>query len=210
MSGMSSDGAATSSPPASTASLDSDLSDSEVELADPKEALQWLRCVSRDAVARIREDVAARARRRPRAAAVPTRKKFFQGAARLARPRLGFPHPPPPPLTPHPAPAPPQARRARARSTPGQFRRIHRGASRARAARPTPPPAPLEPPPPPTSAKKNLSPPASPPRASAADLSPRSPPHAPSSRAGRTPGRTLPTHRSFPRVHGRGSHATAS
>ena len=90
MSGMSSDGAATSSPPASTASLDSDLSDSEVELADPKEALQWLRCVSRDADARIREDVAARARRRPRAAAVPT-KKFFQGAARLARPRLGFP-----------------------------------------------------------------------------------------------------------------------
>lgn len=87
---MSSDGAATSSPPASTASLDSDLSDSEVELADPKEALQWLRCVSRDADARIREDVAARARRRPRAAAVPT-KKNFQGAARLARPRLGFP-----------------------------------------------------------------------------------------------------------------------
>ena len=108
-SGMSSDGAATSSPPASTASLDSDLSDSEVELADPKEALN-----GSGACPATPTRVSARMSPRARVGDPAPRRcpqNFFQGAARLAR-RGWVSNPPPPPLTPHP-PSPPGSSRSR-------------------------------------------------------------------------------------------------
>ena len=176
---MSSDGAATSSPPASTASLDSDLSDSEVELADPKEALQWLRCVSRDADARIREDVAARARRRPRAAAVPT--KFFSKARRASRARGWVSQPTAAPADAPSHPSPPPRLVALA---PGRRPVSSGGYTGVRPARapPDPPRPPRPQPPPPPPRQKNLSPPrrdlAPPPLTHPRDRRPTPPPRA--------------------------------
>ena len=150
--------------------------------------------------------------RRARASATPRRggAHIFFSKARRARARAGVfrERPPPPPLTPHPPPPPPPRLVALA---PGRRPVSSGGYTGVRPARAPPDP-------PPTRALNRLLhhlgkktyPLFTRLRPSNLDPPSRSPPHSPSSRAGRTPGRTLPTHRSLPRVHGRGSHATAS
>ena len=122
------------SPTASAESDSEESSDSEVELADPKESLRWLGYAHR--VCADAPPVA-----RPSGGAAPSRDRVARcpptEKTRDPRSRASSRSNPEPPLT--PAPQTPlhqtQARRARVRSPTGQRRRIHGGACLTRPTR---------------------------------------------------------------------------